>query len=147
MSRRISLKKLGERVEKARGESSSQKSGPPPLKGIIIGEKRPADEPPSSPSKKAKSGDDKGKGQAPIPESKKKSGPAHPIAPTSGPGEGSSPSLGTVLGPRASILGSPSVAEKILRGVIPPTDQEKVGQLTLDQTASKFIHALGQVLF
>ena len=147
MSRRISLKKLGERVERARGESSSQKSGPPPAKGIVIGEKRPADEPPSSPSKKAKSGDDKGKGQAPIPESKKKSGPVQPTAPASGPGEGSSPSLGTVLGPRASILGSPSVAEKILRGVIPPTDQEKVGQLTLDQTASKFIHALGQVLF
>ena len=146
MSRRISLKKLGERVEKARGESSSQKSGPAPLKGIVIGEKRPAD-PPSSPSKKAKSGDDKGKGQAPIPESKKKSGPVQPTAPASGPGEGSSPSLGTVLGPRASIMGSPSVAEKILRGVIPPADQEKVGQLTLDQTASKFIHALGQVLF
>ena len=149
MSRRISLKKLGERVERARGESSSQKSGPPPAKGVVIGEKRPVDEPPSSPSKKAKSGgDSKGKGQAPIPEPKKKSGPAHhPVAPSSGPGEGSSPSLGTALGPRASILGSPSVAEKILRGVIPPMDQEKVGQLTLDQTASKFIHALGQVLF
>ena len=149
MSKRISLKKLGERVERSRGESSSKKSAPP-AKGVVIGEKRPVEEPPTSPSKKAKSGDDsKGKGQAPTPEPKKKSGPAgHPGATTSSrPGEGSSPSLGTALGPRASILGSPSVAEKILRGVIPPTDQEKVGQLSLDQTASKFFQALGQVLF
>ena len=145
MSKRISLKKLGERVEKARDESSAKKSAPE----VVIGEKRPMEEPPTSPSKKAKSGDDsKGKGQAPTPEPKKKSGPAgHPGATSSRPGEGSSPSLGTALGPRASILGSPSVAEKILRGVIPPTDQEKVGQLSLDQTASKFFQALVQVLF
>ena len=131
------MKKLGEKVEKAKGESSAKISVP--VKGVVIGEKRPMDEPSTSPSKKAKSRDDsKWKGHAPTPEpKKKKSGPVdHPGATTSfRPGEGSSPSLGTVLGPRASILGSPSIAEKILRGVIPPTDQEKVGQLSLDQTA------------
>ena len=51
MSRRISLKKLGEKVEKAKGESSTKK--PTPVKGVVIGEKRPMDEPSISPSKKA----------------------------------------------------------------------------------------------
>ena len=108
------------------------------------------DEPSISPSKKAKPRDSpKGKEPliAPEPKGKMSSPTDRPRATTSSsPGEGSSPSLGIVLGLRASILRSPFVAEKILRGVIPPSDQEKVGQLSLDKTANKFFHALGQVL-
>ena len=52
--------------------------------------------------------------------------------PSSKPGEGISPILGTILGPRASIMGSPSIVEKMLWGVIPPADKEKVEKLTLD---------------
>ena len=66
MSRRISLKKLGEKVEKAKGESSAKKSIP--VKGVVIGKKRPRDEPSISPSKKAKPGDSpKGKEPAIAP--------------------------------------------------------------------------------
>ena len=148
MSKRISLKKLGEKMERAKGESSAKKSTL--VKGVVIGEKRSRDDPSSSPSKKGKPGDSpKRKEPAIAPEPKKKATRPDecPRATTSSkPGEGSSPSLGTVLGPGASILGSPSIAEKILRGVIPPSDQEKVGQLSLDHTATKFFHVLVQVL-
>ena len=65
--------------------------------------------------------------------------------PSSKPGEGSSPNLGIVLRPGAYIMGNPSMAEKIPWGVIPPTNQKKVEKLTLDQTATKFFHVIGQV--
>ena len=42
-------------------------------------------------------------------------------------------------------MGSPSIAEKILRGVITPVDKEKVEKLTLDQTATRFFYVIGQV--
>ena len=71
MSRRISLKKLGEKVEKAKGESSAKKSIP--VKGVVIGEKRSRDDPSISPSKKAKPGDSpKGKEPVVAPEPRKK---------------------------------------------------------------------------
>ena len=47
-------------------------------------------------------------------------------------GEGTSTNHGAVLGSKASMQGSPSVAEKILRGVIPLVKKEKVDKLTLD---------------
>ncbi|GFY97531.1 hypothetical protein Acr_12g0000720 [Actinidia rufa] len=70
--------------------------------------------------------------------------PTTPTVASSRPGEGTSANLGTVLGPTASILGSPSVAERLLQGVIPPADKEKVEKLTLDQTAMKLFHVIGQ---
>ena len=54
--------------------------------------------------------------------------------------------LGTILGPRTSIMLSPSVAEKILQGVIPLADKEKVEKLTLDHTATRLFHIINQVL-
>ncbi|GFY84513.1 hypothetical protein Acr_03g0012870 [Actinidia rufa] len=127
MSKKISLKKLSEKVEKLKNGGSSR--GPTPSKGVVIGEKRPRDDHPSSPSKKGKAVDSpKGKKVAPVPEARKKTtrpADASPKASSSKPREGNSPSLGTVLGPIAFILGSPSIAEKILRGAIPPIDQEK----------------------
>ena len=43
------------------------------------------------------------------------------------------------------MLGSPSVVEKILAGVILPADNEKVDKLSLDQVVTKFFHIIGQV--
>ncbi|GFZ05187.1 hypothetical protein Acr_17g0007590 [Actinidia rufa] len=60
------------------------------------------------------------------------------------PEEGTSTNLSTILGPGAFILGIPSVVEKILQGVIPPADKEKVEKFTLDQTATKLFHVIGQ---
>ena len=135
-------------MERAKGESSAKKSTL--VKGVVIGEKRSRDNPSSSPSKKGKPGDrPKGKEPAIAHEPSKKATMPDECPKTttsSNPGEGSSPSLGTVLGPAASILSSPSIAEKILQGVIPPTDQEKIGQLSLDQTTTNFFYILGQVL-
>ncbi|GFS39347.1 hypothetical protein Acr_00g0062440 [Actinidia rufa] len=51
---------------------------------------------------------------------------------------------GEALGPQASVMASAATAEKILAGVILPTDKEKVDKLTFDQVVTKFIHALGQ---
>ncbi|GFY89241.1 hypothetical protein Acr_06g0011810 [Actinidia rufa] len=147
MSKRVSFKKIGEKLGKTAGASSGT---PAPAKGVVIGDKRPGESITSSPSKKGKADDgSKGKGVSIAPEAKKKTSskaPTVPAAPSPRPGEGSSTNLGTVLGPTASILGSPSVAEKLLRGVIPPADKEKVEKLTLDQTATKLFHVIGQAL-
>ncbi|GFZ18360.1 hypothetical protein Acr_27g0000990 [Actinidia rufa] len=120
MSKRISLKKLGKKVEKSKNKGST--GSPIPAKGVVISEKRPRDDHPISPSKKGKVMDSpKGKEVAPIPEPKKKtirSGDAGPKATSSKPREGSSPSLGTILELMTSILSSPSVAKKILRGAL-----------------------------
>ncbi|GFS41690.1 hypothetical protein Acr_00g0075820 [Actinidia rufa] len=148
MSKRVSFKKIGEKLGKTAGASSGT---PAPAKGVVIGDKRPGESITSSPSKKGKADDgSKGKGVSIAPEAKKKKSsskaPTIPAAASPRPGEGSSANLGTVLGPTTSILGSPSVAEKLLRGVIPPADKEKVEKLTLDQTATKLFHVIGQAL-
>ncbi|GFY92530.1 hypothetical protein Acr_08g0009260 [Actinidia rufa] len=149
MSKRVSFKKIGEKLRKAAGASSET---PAPAKGIVISEKRAGESITSSPSKKAKADDGpKGKGADIGPEGKKKASSsgktsAAPTVVPSRPGEGTSAHLGAALGPAPSILGRPSVAERLLRGVIPPADKEKVYKLTLDQTATKLFHVIGQVL-
>ena len=105
----------------------------------------------SSPSKKGMAVDSSmGKEATSVPEAKKKVKPTNVVSSrttlASRPKEGTSASLGTVLGTRASILSSPFVVEKIFLGVIPPVDKEKVEQLTLDQTATRLFHVIGQVL-
>ncbi|GFS32985.1 hypothetical protein Acr_00g0025730 [Actinidia rufa] len=118
MSKRLSLKKLAQRVEGSKDLSSVAKSTSA-AKGVIIQEKCPRYEVPDiSPSKTGS----KGKESMPPSKAKKKSKPtATPSTDTSdkvtrpvAPGEGTSANLSTILGPRASILESPSVAEKIL---------------------------------
>ena len=52
MSKKISFKKLGEKVEKSKNGGSMV--GSTPAKGVVIGEKRPRDDPANSPSKKGK---------------------------------------------------------------------------------------------
>ena len=55
MSKIISLKKLGEKVEKSKSEGSI--AGPSQAKGVVIGEKCPMEGPSNSPSKKGKAAD------------------------------------------------------------------------------------------
>ncbi|GFZ14443.1 hypothetical protein Acr_24g0006330 [Actinidia rufa] len=151
MSKRVSFKKIGEKLGKTVGASSGT---PAPAKGVVIGEKRVGESITSSPSKKGKADDgSKGKGVDIGPEGKKKASSlskasAAPTVVPSHPGEGTSAHLGAISGPgpTPSILGSPSVAERLLRGVIPQTDKEKVDKLTLDQTATKLFHVIGQAL-
>ncbi|GFZ19674.1 hypothetical protein Acr_28g0003790 [Actinidia rufa] len=118
-----------------------------PAKGVVMGEKCPREDPASSPNKKGKAIDSSmGKDVATAPEAKKKATRLSDVAcsrATSSPkpGEGTLTNLSTVLGLGASILGSPSMAEKILRGVIPPVDKEKGEKFTLDQTATKLFQA------
>ncbi|GFZ05309.1 hypothetical protein Acr_17g0008810 [Actinidia rufa] len=103
-------------VKKSKNRGSTR--APIPAKGVVIGEKQPRDDDPSSPSKKGKVVDSsKGKEAAPIPEPKKKTT-------RTGDSEGHFfETWGgklTIFGhrprPMASILDSPSVAEKILWG-------------------------------
>ncbi|GFZ06763.1 hypothetical protein Acr_18g0009330 [Actinidia rufa] len=117
MSKRISFKKIGEKLGKLAGGKVDD--------------------------------DSKGKGVNSGPEGKKKAtlsskAPATPTTASSRPRKGTSANLGIVLGPTASILGSPFVAERLLRGVIPPADKEKVEKITLDQTETKLFHVIGQ---
>ncbi|GFS41720.1 hypothetical protein Acr_00g0076030 [Actinidia rufa] len=148
MSKRVSFKKIGEKLGKTTGTSSATLV---PAKGVVIGKKRPGESITSLPSKKGKADDgSKGKGISAAPEAKKKTSASKtltiPAAASPRPGEGSSANLGTIPGPTTSMLGSLSVAEKLLRGVIPPADKEKVEKLTLDQTATKLFHVIGQAL-
>ncbi|GFY91030.1 hypothetical protein Acr_07g0012260 [Actinidia rufa] len=149
MSKRVSFKNIGEKLRKAAGASSGT---PAPANGVVIGEKRARESITSSPSKKAKADDgSKGKGVDIGPEGKKKASSssktsAAPTVVPSHPKEGTSAYLGAILGSAPSILGSPSVSERLLRGVIPPADKEKVDKLTLDQTATKLFHVISQAL-
>ena len=113
------------------------------------------------PSKKGKQvADTKKKGSMPLPNKNKKGpttkAPAKSKATSSRTTikasptsvafrEGTSANPGAVLRLRSSMLGSPSVAKKILGGVIPPADKKKVDKLTLDQVVTKFFHIVGQV--
>lgn len=150
MSKKLILKKLGQMVEGSKGASSLAKSTST-AKGVVIREKCPRGEvPDTSPSETGS----KGKEAMPPFEAKKKAKSAMtpsaevnekvtlPIA----LGEGTSANPGIVQGPKASILESPSVVEKILGEVILPADKEKVDKLTLDQAVMKFFHVIGQVL-
>ncbi|GFS43542.1 hypothetical protein Acr_00g0085660 [Actinidia rufa] len=159
MSKRISFKKISEKL----GKSADVSSGTSVLaKGVVIGEKRAGESITSSPSKKGKANDgSKGKGVDSGPEGKKKAtssskAPATPTAASSRLGEGNSANLGTVPGPKASqgfylgpqgfYLGQPVCGREVAAGVIPPTDKEKVEKLTLDQTVTKLFHVIGQAL-
>ncbi|GFZ09245.1 hypothetical protein Acr_20g0010530 [Actinidia rufa] len=122
MSKRISFKKIGEKL----GKSEDVSLGTPvSAKGVVIGEKRVRESITSSPSKKGKADDgSKGKGVDSGPEGKKKAtssskAPATLTAASSRPGEGTSANL---------------------------VDKEKVEKLTLDQTATKLFHVIGQAL-
>ncbi|GFY91129.1 hypothetical protein Acr_07g0013250 [Actinidia rufa] len=149
MSKRVSFKKIGEKFRKTAGASSGI---PVPAKGVVIGKKRARKSITSLPSKKGKADDgSKGKRVDSGSEGKKKATSssktsAAPTAVPSCPGEGTSAHLRTISGPSPSNLGSPSVAERLLRGVIPPADKKKVEKLTLDQMATKLFHVIGQAL-
>ncbi|GFZ15902.1 hypothetical protein Acr_25g0003110 [Actinidia rufa] len=137
MSRRISLKKLGQNLEEFKSEGSVARSTL--ANGVVICEKCPKDASTTSPNKKGRTNlpnkkgktaaDPKGKETAPPPEAKKAK-PRNAAIPKGTPvpklGDGPSANPSTVLGPRASILEGPSVIEKILSGVVPPVDKERV---------------------
>ncbi|GFY84577.1 hypothetical protein Acr_03g0013510 [Actinidia rufa] len=116
MSKRVSFKKIGEKLGKSAGASSGT---PVPAKGVVIGEKRAGESITSSPSKKGKADDgSKGKGVYIGPEGKKKA-----------------TSFGKAPTPSATASPRPGEADK-----------EKVEKLTLDQTATKLFHVIGQAL-
>ncbi|GFY98090.1 hypothetical protein Acr_12g0006310 [Actinidia rufa] len=114
MSKRVSFKKIGEKLGKAAGASPGT---PAPAKGVVIGDKQPGESITSSPSKKGKADDgSKGKGVSIAPEAKKKTSSKAPTVPAAA---------------------SPRPGE---------ADKEKVDKLTLDQTATKLFHVIGQAL-
>ncbi|GFY92469.1 hypothetical protein Acr_08g0008650 [Actinidia rufa] len=120
MSKRVSFKKIGEKLGKTAGASSGT---PVPAKGIVIGEKRAEESITARPARRGR-----------LMMARKEKGLR----------AGTSAHVGTVPGPSPSILGSPSMAERLLRGVIPQADKKKVEKLTLDQTATKLFHVIGQ---
>ncbi|GFY95443.1 hypothetical protein Acr_10g0008280 [Actinidia rufa] len=149
MAKRINLKKLTQKVEESKGTSSSAKSTPA-AKGVVFQEKRPRGEVSDISPSWAKS---KGKEALPQPAAKKAKTLATSNAPmikgakpAMAPREGTSANPGTTLGPEASMLGNPSMAEKILAGVILHANKEKVDKLSLDQVVTKFFHIIGQAI-
>ncbi|GFZ18327.1 hypothetical protein Acr_27g0000660 [Actinidia rufa] len=121
MSKRVSFKKIGEKLGKTAGASSGI---PVSAKGVVIGEKRAGESITSSPSKKGKADDgSKGKGVDSGSEGKKKA----------------TSSSKTSAAPTA-----PNCGREVAAGVIPPADKEKVEKLILDQMATKLFYVIGQ---
>ena len=130
MLKRISLKKLTQKVEESKVVSSATKSTLV-AKGVIIGENRPRDKVPYILSSEAGS---KGKEAMPPLEARKKAksmvtpnaaaimGAIHSVATK----ESTSTNPVAALGPRAIILRSSATEEKLLEAVIPPSDKEEV---------------------
>ncbi|GFS35835.1 hypothetical protein Acr_00g0042450 [Actinidia rufa] len=135
MSKRINLKKLAQKVDESKGVSSLAKSTPI-VKGVVIREKRLRDEVSDvSPSKVGS----KGKEALPPPETKKaKSSATSSVVTIKGakpavtPGEGTLANPDTVLGPRASILGSPSMGV-VLESSLVVRSREMGDEVTLYQ--------------
>ncbi|GFZ04407.1 hypothetical protein Acr_16g0010310 [Actinidia rufa] len=50
------------------------------------------------------------------------------------------------LGFEAFAINNPDVAEKLLQGVVLPTDKETVDKLDLDMAATQFFHAISQIV-
>ncbi|GFS35781.1 hypothetical protein Acr_00g0042000 [Actinidia rufa] len=119
MSQRIRLKKLGQKLEESKSGSSMAKSTPAKGGMKLFRLLRP-------------------RRQNPVMRR------ARELLPVLKPGEGTFVNPTSMLGPRASILGSPSMAENILFRAVPLADKERVEQLTLDQTVTKFFHVIGQ---
>ncbi|GFY91569.1 hypothetical protein Acr_07g0017650 [Actinidia rufa] len=136
MSMRLNLKKLAKRMEGSKDASSAVRSSLA-AKGITIGEKCPRDEMLGVvPSKKGKSTSDaKGKGTTSPPEAKKKAMWKFITPPNKeddkavsivAVGRGTSANPVAPFGPKATMLRSSAMAEKLLESVIPPFDKEKL---------------------
>ena len=141
VSKKISLKKLSQLAKKLKVTTLSSK-------GMVIWEKRLQDEVlNTSHAKRGKTADDsKGKETMTLPEAKKMK--PNKLASRERPqpvalGEGTSTKPSDVLRPTTSMLGSPSVAKKILTAVILRTNKEKVDKLSLDEIVIKFFHIVG----
>ncbi|GFZ13672.1 hypothetical protein Acr_23g0020570 [Actinidia rufa] len=135
--KRVSFKKIGEKLGKTTGTSSGT---PVPAKGVVIGDKRPGRER-ASPARPLRRGRlmtaRRKKGSASPLEAKKKT-----TSSSKAPNHSScrfSSSWGRFLsqswhcpgGPTTSMLGSPSVAEKLLCGGDSPSRQGKGGEAHL----------------
>ncbi|GFY95483.1 hypothetical protein Acr_10g0008680 [Actinidia rufa] len=107
--------------------------------GVVIGEKRTEESLAYSASKKGKVNDgSKGKRVDREPKGKKKATSSSkasttPATVSSRPEEGTSANLGAILGPTASILGSPSVAEKLLRSSLAVWSREAGEQASFQE--------------
>ena len=62
------------------------------------------------------------------------------------PGEVTSVNPGVVLGLEASTLDNPTMAKKLLQGIVLPVDKETVNKLDLDMETTWFLHALIQMV-
>ncbi|GFS44363.1 hypothetical protein Acr_00g0089900 [Actinidia rufa] len=120
MSSRISLptltKKAGEK-KAATKDASLTATSQPPLKGVVIQEKRSREDVHDLATKEGEVEASKGKAAMPPPLPKRT---------------------------KASMMSNATMVQKILNGVILPADKEKVDQFTTDELVTKSFHALGQ---
>ncbi|GFY87132.1 hypothetical protein Acr_05g0007710 [Actinidia rufa] len=132
MSSQISLSTLTKKAKEKKAatkDRSSLATSQPPLKGIVIQEKRPWEDVHDPAAKKGEVDDSKGKEVMPPPpppkRTKSNKGTSNAAMHTLTLGTSSS-SLGDNLGSGASMMSSAPVAQKILNRVILPVDKEKI---------------------
>ncbi|GFS44293.1 hypothetical protein Acr_00g0089540 [Actinidia rufa] len=140
MSSQINLSTLTKRRERkaATKDASSVAMSQPPFKGIVIQDKRHQEK------AHIEVEFSKGKEAMPPPQPKRtksNKGASNTAVHASVPGCPSTLS-GENLGPRALMMSSALVAQKILNGVIFPADKEKVDQFTMDKLVIMLVSAL-----
>ena len=135
-------------------DRESSKVAPSSTKGMVIQEKWPKEEAPdTSPTKKGKVDDSNGKKNEImlLPDAKKAKSNKMAGRTTCSltPEEGTSARPSHPLGPKASVMASYSMAEKILARMVLSVNRERVEKLGLDQVVTKFspLYWLGIHLF
>ncbi|GFZ09735.1 hypothetical protein Acr_21g0003340 [Actinidia rufa] len=147
MSKRLILKKLTQRVEKSKDESSATKSTST-KKGVVDGEKRPREASTTSPKGKS-TPIDKDKETMSKSATQKKATWKFVESPSKEASKRrvkwlSGKALRPILLLKVTMLRSSATAEKLHEAVIPPFDKEEVDKLELDRMVSKLFHILSQ---
>ncbi|GFY85818.1 hypothetical protein Acr_04g0005560 [Actinidia rufa] len=158
----IANDKVENQVARTQAWRPGQNHGCPQLRSNVIDEKcpkmrRPKSRPPRRESRHlwprrkgpcSQSDKKKGLSAKAIAKSRETSGAmvskgaVHVVAPL----KGTSANHGVVLGLKASMLKNSVMAEKLLEGVIPPSDKEDIKKLDPDRAMSKFFHRRSVVL-
>ncbi|XP_057511552.1 uncharacterized protein LOC130793727 isoform X1 [Actinidia eriantha] len=143
MSARVGTSVLGEKGVKAKADKTAKVTiAKPPAKGVVIQEKRPWED---DHVEKGEPGSLKGKEAMPPPPPKRtKSNRGAINARGRSSGAGTSSPGGDVE--PESMMSDASVARRLLTGVIPPPDRERVDQLSENGLVAKTFYALGQVV-
>lgn len=140
----VPVAKVGEKAATGDTGTKAKTTPKPPLKGVVIREKRSREA--DHATEKGELDSSKGKEVMPPPPSKKiKSSKAGVNETLRTSAAGASLPVDNLV-PGASIMSDAFLARKLLNEVIPSADRKKVDQFSENELVAKSFHALGQVI-